>query len=278
MNKVHIVVDSTANVPAEALHAHANLHVVPIKVILGDQVIDEPELTAEEIFEFVEPNRAFPKTSQPAPGEFSCVLDKIIDSGNDALVITLSSAVSGTNQCARSIAKNYDKNRVIVIDSRSAGIGLWYFTRIALELADAGLDLTTIAERIMAAVEKHEIFILPSTLEYLHKGGRIGGASAFVGSLLKIKPLLTVEDGKIEVLDKVRTHSRALTRMIENLPRAADIEWIGLTHTETPENVASVIAEMQLATGVQGVETAVLGSALAVHFGPGMVAFFVQKK
>ncbi|MEI6284923.1 MAG: DegV family protein [Bacillota bacterium] len=278
MNKVHIVVDSTANVPREFLANNDNLHVVPIKVILGEHVIDEPEMTADEIFEYVDAKGPDPTTSQPAPGEFAVVLDKIIKNGDTAVVVTVSAGVSGTWQCAGSVSKQYAKDRVLVVDSRSAGVGLLNLVRQGLALAESGSSATEIARALTAAVERNGIYILPGTLEYLHRGGRIGGAAALFGSLLQIKPILTIEAGKVAVLDKVRTRGKALLRIVEELPPAEEIEWIGITHTEIPELLAEVVELVRDKTGVKNIEVAQLGASLAVHFGPGTVVVMVQRK
>ena len=278
MSKVHIVVDSTANVPRELLAVYPNLHVVPIKVILGEQVIDEPELTATEIFEYVDSKGLDPTTSQPAPGEFAAVFDKITATGDCAVVITVSAGVSGTWQCAGSVARQYPRGQIMVVDSRSAGVGLLNLVLQGLALADSGKSAKEIAELVQGKVERNYIYILPGTLEYLHKGGRIGGAAALFGSLLQIKPILTVVDGKVAILDKVRTRSKALQRLIEELPQREAIEWLGITHTETPQQLAEVVELLQNQTGVEQIEIAELGASLAVHFGPGCLVVMVQKK
>ncbi|MFA6076168.1 MAG: DegV family protein [Negativicutes bacterium] len=278
MNKVHIVVDSTANIPQDFLRENENLHVVPIKIIIGEQVIDEPELTADEIFEYVESKEMDATTSQPAPGEFAAVFDKITAAGDYAVVVTVSAGVSGTWQCAGSVARQYAKNQVLVVDSCSAGVGLLNLVRQGLALAQTGKSAKEIAELLETAVARNDIYILPGTLEYLHKGGRIGGAAALFGSLLQIKPILTVENGKIAVLDKVRTRSKALLRIMEELPPAEEIEWIGITHTERPQPLAEVIALVRENIGIENVEVAELGASLAVHFGPGCVVVMLQRK
>ena len=150
--------------------------------------------------------------------------------------------------------------------------------RQGLALAESGNSAPEIAQALSAAVERNSIYILPGTLEYLHRGGRIGGAAALFGSLLQIKPILTIEEGKVAVLDKVRTRGKALVRIVEQLPPANEIEWIGITHTEVPELLAEVVELVREKTGVVDIEVAQLGASLAVHFGPGTVVVMVQRK
>lgn len=278
MNKVHIVVDSTANVPAMALEAYSNLHVVQIKVILGELVADEAELAAGKIFKAVREKGIYAKTSQPAPGEFAALFEKIIVQGDSIVVVTVSAGVSGTWQCASSVASQFPKGRVQVVDSQSAGLGLWNLARQGLELAGQGKSADEISRALTAAVSRNDIYILPDTLEYLHKGGRIGGAAALFGSLLQIKPILTVVDGKVAVLDKVRTRCKALFRIIEQLPPAEVIEWLGVTHTEAPQRVEEIVKQIEHKTGIGKIEVAELGSSLAAHFGPGCIVVMLQRR
>lgn len=277
MSHIHIVIDSTCNVPAEMLATYPNLHVVNLKIMLGSDEWNEPEISCDELFKLVKEKGIFPRTSQPPLGEFSQVFAQAGDNA-PIIVITVSGGLSGTVNGARTVAKDYKGREIYVIDSSTASIGVIKMAEKALQLAAAGRPAASIAQYLQQMAEATRTLLIPDTLEYLHKGGRIGGAAAIFGSILQIKPLLNLQDGKVQVLDKVRTRSRALNRMMDELNNYKDIEYIGIGH-----GAASAVAEEIYNTLSKRypdvpVSISVIGSALGAHLGPGIVGMVFQTK
>lgn len=277
MQNIHIVVDSTANIPAEMLTAHNNLHIVPLKVILGAREWNEPELTTTQLFEKVGELRVHPQTSQPAPGDFAQVLAPAAE-GHPVIVICLSGGLSGTVDGARAAAKAYKDREIYVIDSCTGAIGVTKMAEKALAMAAAGEAAKTIAEHLQRMVAAtHTLFIVDS-LEHLHRGGRIGGAAALFGSILQIKPILTLQNGKVQILDKVRTKPRAIARMLDELARYELLDYIGVVDGGEPAVVEEMIDTIRQRYPDIPVAKSVLGSVLGAHLGPRIIGLIFQSK
>ena len=275
---VHIITDSTACVPAGALKEFAGrLHVVPLKIVLGDRSVDEPTMTAGDVFDYVKQTKTFPKTSQPAPGEFIEIFEKVIAAGDTAVCITLSGSVSGTFGNAARGAEMVGKGKIFVVDSRSSSIGEWNFARQALELSEQGVSAADIASRLTALSQRNHIYILVDTMEYLHKGGRIGAAASFFGSMLGIRPVLHADNGVVEVLDKARTQKRAMARIVEKLQTLGNLDWIGISHSCCPDSAKAM--QQLVAEKFPGVPIEINenGATIGVHFGPGTIAVFAER-
>lgn len=274
---VHIITDSTACVPAGALQEFAGrLHIVPLKIVMDKASVDETTMTPRMIFDYAAKNKDFPKTSQPAPGEFLEVFEKIIAAGDTGVCICLSSSVSGTFGNAARGAEMVGKDKIFAVDSRSSSVGQWNFVRHALELADQGVTASDIHKQLTALSKRNHIYILVDTMEYLHKGGRIGAAASFFGSILGIRPVITADNGVVEVLDKARTQKRAMARIVEQLQTLGRLDWVGISHNnclDYAENMEKLIREKFADVPIEIGEN---GATIAVHFGPGTLAVFAQ--
>lgn len=271
------MIDSTANVPVEMRTAHANLHVVPLKIILGEDEWNEPDLTTAELFRITKEKGVHPRTSQPAPGDFVQAFAPA-DEGQPVIMICLAGGLSGTVNGARAVAKDFKGREIYVIDSCTGAIGATKMAETALAMAAAGESAGVIAKHLerMATVTR-TLFIVDS-LDYLRKGGRIGGAAALVGSILQIKPILTLKEAKVQVFDKVRTKSRAISRMLEELSREDTLEYIGVVYGEEPAMVEEMLTTIHQRYPGVPVAKAALGSVLAAHLGPGVIGLIFQGK
>lgn len=277
MSNIHIVLDSTANASPEVLAAYPNLHIVPLKVILGDCVWNEPELSAEELFQLVREKGLHPRTSQPAPGDFAAAFAPAAD-GNDLIMIGVSGGLSGTVNGALAAARDFKGCEIHVIDSCTSAIGMVKMAEAALAMAAAGQSASTIARRLQAMADATHTLFMPDSLEYLHKGGRIGGAAVLFGSILQIKPILTLRAGKVQVLDKVRTRPRALARMLEELKQYGELEYIGVAHGEAPAIAREVYDKVKQQYPGVPVSLTSIGSCLGAHLGPGIIGLIFQHK
>ncbi|SMD10499.1 DegV family protein [Sporomusa malonica] len=277
MPTIHIVLDSTAHASPEMLVAHPNLHIVPLTVMLGDTVWKEPELSSAELFRLVKEKGIHPRTSQPAPGEFAKVFAPAAE-GNPIIMIGVSGGLSGTVNGARAAAREFKGREIYVVDSCTAAIGTVKLAEAALNMAAAGQAASVIAERLQQMADATQTLILPDSLEYLHKGGRIGGAAALFGSILQIKPILKLQDGKIQVFDKVRTKPRAVARMLEELDKHGELAYIGVAHGEAPVVAGEIYATVCQRYPNIPVSLTGIGSALSAHLGPGVIGLFFQTK
>ncbi|HWR41649.1 DegV family protein [Sporomusa sp.] len=277
MSNIHIVLDSTANAPQEMLSAHPNLHIVPLKVLLGDSVWNEPELSTAELFRLVKEKGIHPRTSQPAPGDFATAFALAAD-GNPVIMIGVSGGLSGTVNGARAAARDFKGREIYVIDSCTSAIGMVKMAEAALNMAAAGQPAGVIAERLQKMADTTHTLILPDSLEYLHKGGRIGGAAALFGSILQIKPILTLREGKVQVLDKVRTRPRAVARMIEELDKHGELNYIGVAHGEAPVVAGEIYDTVSQRYPNIPVSLTGIGSCLGAHLGPGVIGLIFQSK
>lgn len=278
MSQIHVVVDSCAQVSTEMLTQYPNLHSVSLKVRVGDQEWVEDEITSAELFKIAGDKKIHPQTSQPAPGDFIEVCKPLLAAGNEIIIITVSGGLSGTVDGAKNVAKMLDEQRIRVVDSGTAAIGMLQMAKAALIMADSGMKLQEIVWKLHAMIEATHTLILVDTLEYLYKGGRIGGAAALFGTILQIKPVIHLVDGKIAILDKVRTKQRALSRIFEEIANYKELEYIGVGNVNCPEEGQAIINKLQeLYPSVQ-VLPAAIGSVLGAHLGSGMIGIVLQEK
>jgi len=278
VSQIHIVVDSTAQISREMAEMYPNLHSVSLKVRLGDREWPEDELSAVELFKIAKDKKLHPQTSQPAPGDFVAICKPLIDAGKEIIIITVSGGLSGTAQGAKSVAKMLDEERIHVIDSGTTSVGIVQMAKTALTMAASGIAVRYIVEKVHAMVEATHTFILVDTLEYLYKGGRIGGAAALFGTILQIRPVLYLLDGKVAVMDKVRTKQRAVTRILEELKKYQDLEYISVCTIDNPRDDQGIIGRVREMYPENQVLPATLGSVLGAHLGPGAMGIVFQKK
>lgn len=215
MSKIAIVTDSTADLPKKIINEY-NISIVPLKVFLDDEVFkDGIDLTPQEFYQKLEKTDKLPTTSQPSPGEFVEVYNKLGQNHDSIISIHLSSHFSGTYQSAllaKGMLPNLDIN---VVDSKSATMGIGLIVLEAAKMAKNGENKEAIIKKVAYLVENMKVYFAVDTLDYLEKGGRIGKASAFLGAMLNIKPILTVTDGVVHAEEKVRGKSKALEKLIE---------------------------------------------------------------
>ncbi|HOU40041.1 MAG TPA: DegV family protein [Promineifilum sp.] len=213
--KVAIITDSVANLTPETLAEH-DIYVIPqILNWEGNSLLDQIDITTTEFYERLPKSKDLPKTSQPSPGQFTEHFMKVAAGADSIVAVFVSSALSGTIQSAHLGAQAMGDYPIEIVDSRSASLGLGLLAVAAARHAAAGHDTHAVAEYVRGLVPRMRVLFVVDTLEYLHKGGRIGGAKRLVGSVLSIKPVLHIENGQIEPLASVRTKSKAVAHMLE---------------------------------------------------------------
>ena len=273
--KVNIIVDSTADITEDVKE---RLTVVPLTLRFGDEeYIEGVTIQKKEFYQKLIESDVLPKTSQASPADFEDVFEKIVAAGESAVVITLSSKLSGTWQSAMIAAREYEDS-VYVVDSRSVAIGAAILAKLALRLLDEGMGAREIAERLEKEREKICLIAMLDTLEYLKKGGRISAAAAFAGGVLSIKPVVCIRDGEIVILGKARGSKQGNNLLVSEIRKTGGIDFtkpILLGYTGLDDTLLQKYIEDSKALweeGISSLETTMIGSVIGTHAGPGAVA------
>ncbi len=274
---IKIITDSTSALSTDFL-AERSIEMVHLKVNFGeDESYDElTGITNAEFYHRLLTENVFPSTSQPPAGEFKAAYERVAEPGDEILVITLSSKLSGTYNSAVTAAKMVPEIPVTVFDTLSLALGAGLMVATASDMAQAGASMAEIVARLEQMRRDVRIYFIVDTLEYLHKGGRIGGAAAFFGGILNIKPILTFIDGKIEAIDKVRSRRKALARIFdllaEAIPDKNQSVQIGVMHAAAESELPAMKEKLlSLFPNHTRVITGEISPVLGAHAGPGLL-------
>ena len=277
---VAIVTDSASDLtPQQA--AEAGILVVPLSVSFGAETFKPSvDLSTDEFWvRMTAPDAPFPTTAAASPGDYAAVFQTAFDGGADAIVcVTVSGDLSGTLKSALIAADQFAGREIRVIDSRSASMGLGMLAQMASEMAAAGEPAEAIERAVDDAKARMIIYIALDTLEYLKRGGRISGARAAVGTMLSIKPIISVENGVVENADRVRTRAKARERCLELLT-AKPIERATVLHT-TNADIEEFHAKFLERADVDpaNVQLGLVGPSVGPHLGPGCVGATVIQR
>jgi DegV family protein with EDD domain len=282
MSSIAVVTDSTAYLPAD-IAAAGDLTVVPITVVIGGREgLEGVDITPADVAAALMARRVTVTTSRPAPADFEAAYRRLLDGGASGIVsVHLSSKLSGTYDAAVLGAAAFG-DMIEVVDGRSAGMGLGFAALSGAAAAHAGLDLSGVRDAAIAAVDRTTVLFYVDNLEFLRRGGRIGAASALLGTALSVKPILHFLDGGIVVRDKVRTASRALAKMVDLAVAAAGAEPVDIAvhHLGTPakaEQISMALTE-RLGDGIKSLYVSEIGAAVAAHVGPGLLSIVVHRR
>jgi len=279
MPPVHLVCDSTADLDPAFRAAHT-VRVVPLKVIFGDQTLaDGVDISAEEFYARLAAPGPFPRTSQPTPAEFEEVFRELGADGGSIVCTTISADLSGTYASATQARAALPDVDIRVIDTRSVAVGHYAAVREAVRVIESGGDADKVESAVAAVRSTDRVLFTVETLEFLRRGGRIGGARALLGSMLDIKPILEIRDGVIEAVGRVRTYPRAIDRVVEECKQAADA-WGGaelvIAHADRPQIAAELVERMRpLVSGEPSLT--VVGPVVGCHSGPGAIGVGFHK-
>ncbi|WP_219837719.1 DegV family protein [Paenibacillus sp. R14(2021)] len=283
MSAVKIVTDSTADVPKRVKEQYG-IEVVPLKVIFGDEdFLDGVTITNSQFYDRLTSSAALPTTSQPSPIEFTEMYERMNKQYADSPIISvhLSSALSGTYQSALLGSTLMEESGdITVIDSKSASYGIGMLAVKAAEMAAVGASKADIIAKLEFMIEDSRVYFLVDTLEYLQKGGRIGKAAALLGSILNIKPILTIDkDGEVSAIDKVRGTKKAMQRMIDLLKQDFGSDPVDMTIGWTQKKELAlelgVLAQGQL--NIRSIGQTEIGAVIGTHAGPGAAALFITR-
>lgn len=274
---IRIVTDSAANLPP-AVAREYGVHVVPLNVIIGEKTFREGvDLGAEEFYRLLPEASPPPTTSQPSPVDFEQVYREILDAGDEILTVTLSSALSGTyNSAVQGANLIGEEAPISIVDTKSVSAGEALMVIAAAQAARAGRPRAEIVRMIEQMAEEMLLIFTLETLEYLKRGGRIGGARAFLGSILRVKPVILIKDGRVEAGDRVRNRRRAIERLVE-MERdrfGQQPVWAAIAHAVADDK--DVLAkEIEQALNVQYLLECEVGPVVGAHAGPGTVGVAV---
>jgi DegV family protein with EDD domain len=272
---IHILTDSTADMPP-SLRGHPRIEIIPLKVITPQRTyLDRVDLDTKQFLNLLKTSTTLPTTSQPSAGEFQAKYQSMLYNGADGILsIHISSKLSGTISSTHSAMEEMPGAPITVFDSLSTTIGLGMMVQQSLKALDAGQSVAEVVKMLEAMREQMTIGFVVDTLEYLHKGGRIGKAAALMGTLLNVKPVLTLTEGAIEPLDKARSKRKGLERAMnyieEKIGTSCAIA-LGIAQLEALEDAESVHKVMHERFNCADSYIAELSPVLGTHTGPGVV-------
>jgi DegV family protein with EDD domain len=282
---IKIITDSTSYIPKELIEKY-DITVVSLDVVINNVGNKEVGIENDEFYKTLEKLDSIPTSSQPSINDLFNSFDKVIRKGNDVLGIFISSEMSGTYSTCNQLIKTmiidkYPNARMEVIDSESNCMQMGYAVLEAAKLVEEGKSMEEVIAGVESIKSKSRFLFVPDTLEYLKKGGRIGGAAALFGTLLQIRPILTVENGKTSIFDKVRTKQKAIFKIIEKLQEDIKNKGLGqliVHHINCEEEGRALANKIKEILGIN-VEIQCIGPVIGCHVGPKTVgiAYYTEK-
>lgn len=280
MGHIAFVTDSTAGLPADQ-EVKYGVTVVPLQVVFGTESFrDGIDLTQGQFFERLKQAKTLPTTTQPTAGDFETTYRKLLNNPDVSSIISvhLSSKLSGTYSTASMVADRVStemRKPITVIDSLSAYLGEGLMVIDGARAAEAGKSHEEIVAMINGMVGDMQLLLLVDTLEYLQRGGRIGGAQAFIGGLLNIKPILRLKDGALDPLERVRTRRKAMERLVELGMEATQGKpcQVCVGHAQAPEDAQTLTRMIREKMNVTEEFTSELSPTISSHTGPGVLGF-----
>jgi DegV family protein with EDD domain len=270
---VKIVTDSTSDITSD-LAQEKGITVVPLTVTFGhESFLDRVEISTDEFYRRLTSEDIFPTTTQPSPGAFADVYNKLAEETNEILVVVISSKLSGTYQSATN-AKNMVSNkcRIEVIDSLKVAMGLGLIVITAAQAAQSGASLDEVMAIVNASIPRSHLVLYFETLQYLAKGGRIGKAKGLLGAMLSIKQILTLKDGEIAPLTQRRSKSAGMEYMHSFVARFPHIEKLAIEYCTTPEDVDKLTELLSPLFPKEQIYRSTVSPVLGAYAGPGALA------
>ena len=278
MTKIAIVTDSSSNLPKAFIESN-HVRVIPLKIHWDDNAFEDGvDITPVEFYKRLEKSSTIPTTSQPSAGDFLRIFKELAPHYDGIVVPLISSGISGTVVSAKTAASMFSEIPVLIIDSRSTTAGLALIVTAIAQAVSDGKSLDEIKNLAEDIINRLDMFFVVDTLKYLHKGGRIGGASRYFGTALSINPILFFNDqGKIDAFEKVRTKRKATVRLIQLAVEKADGKPVkaGVLHANAPVEVKNLQEKLLQQLNCTQVEIYDLSPAIGVHVGPGTIGLAI---
>jgi len=278
---VKIIVDSTADLTPEVAR---QVKTVPLTIHFREkQYVSGVDIDSKKFYEMLVESDVLPTTSQPTPYAFSQVFQEVVDAGDTAVCLTVSSKLSGTYQSA-SIAAEEFPGKIFVVDTLTVAIGGGILAEYALQLANSGMEAEELVRELLAQRQKVRVLALVDTLEYLKKGGRISSTVAFAGGLLNIKPVISVTDGEVKMMGKARGSKQGNNLLVQEIQKSGGVDfakplmlgYTGLSDALLQKYIADSAALWE--GQVETLPVSIVSSVVGTHVGPGAVAvaFFAR--
>ena len=276
---IKIITDSTADLPA-ILTKELDVTVVPVYLRFGNEVYrDRVDISEDDFYRRLLHDPTHPNTTQPTPQDFASVYDKLSQDADGIISIHISSKLSGTYNSAVQ-GKKMVRNQcpIEIVDSQTLTIALGLIVIQASKMTKSSMSLQQIVDEVGKIIPNVHLLILFDTLKYLAKGGRIGKAKALLGSVLNVKPLLTVRDGELVPSSQVRSRSKGMDRLLDFVKNATEIQDLAVLHSTTPDEAQTLVERTSHIFPKERTILARLGPGLGVHGGPGILAIALRDK
>ncbi|MDO5780347.1 MAG: DegV family protein [Clostridium sp.] len=274
---IKIISDSTCYLPKEYISKY-EISIASLNVLLNGNSYREVDLSNDWFYNEMSKSSAIPTSSQPSVEELYNIAESLVKDGHDIVGIFLSSDMSGTfstsNLVKNMILENYPNAKIVMLDSRSNCMQAGFAVLEAAKAANENKSLDEVASIAKNVIENSKFIFVPETLEYLKKGGRIGGAAALFGSLLQIKPILTVEDGKTTVFTKVRTKKKAIDKIVNTVLEQnskTPIKDIIIHHINCESEGQELADRLKSSLGLDSIKIQSIGPIIGLHVGPGSI-------
>ena len=274
---VRVVTDSTADLAPQLVQMH-NIGVVPLTVVFGDEVYKEGlEMTPDVFYERLPGAKPMPTTSAPSVGDFLEVYKEALKTTDEIVSVHLSSKLSATYSAAcQAAAQLADEGaRIDVIDTQTVSLGIGFMTVAAAKAAAQGASVEEIRRLVESMIPRMHVFVVLDTLEYVRRGGRIGRARAFLGAVMRVKPILSFRGGEVHPEERVRTKSLALERMFQIATSYARATDVGIGYSTNAQEAEELRRRLEAALPGAKIHVARLGPVLGVHGGPGTLGIGV---
>jgi DegV family protein with EDD domain len=275
MSKVAVVTDSSHNLPSEILKGYP-VFVVPLHLTWGDDLfLDGIDIQTGEFYERLKNSKIMPTTSQPSPNTFKNIYRQLLDQGYEILSVHLAAKLSGTIESALQAKAALPDAPIEIVDSETTSVAMGFQALAAARMAAQGATLADCKIVAEQARDQSGVYFTLNTLEYLRAGGRIGGGAAFLGTLLNLKPILEIRDGRVEAVERVRTMNKAINRLLELFEQRIGKRYpirICALHSCNQENANILLERARHRFGVSEVSeafTSEISPVIGTHAGPG---------
>jgi len=273
---IKIITDTTSGLPLDVARAH-DIPVLPQIIIFGEETYrDDTEMDTRMFLQKLRASPTLPKTAAPPPALYNPIFEQLLAEGYRTIIcLHPSSELSGTVRSALTAAQDFPGADIRVVDTRTIAAPLATVVLLAARWAREGVDADTIIARVQDTLARQRVYFVVDTLEYLHRGGRIGGAQALLGGLLQVKPILTLRDGRVEPFEQQRTQKRALVRLRElvlgECPHTPE-SYLAVMHADAEATARELAADFSAQLGIPDIPIYELPPAIVTHAGPGVLA------
>ena len=273
---VKIITDSLSDITNDMAEG-LGVTVVPVYVRFGEEVYrDRVEMTTDEFYYRLTHGNVWPTTTQPTPNDFTTVYNRLAEETDEILVVTLSSKLSGTYESAVHAKRLMEKEcRIEVMDSMTVVMGLGVIVIAAAKSAQAGASLDEVADVVRRAMPRSHAIMSFDTLKYLAKGGRIGKAQGLLGSLLSVKPILTMRDGEVAPLTRVRSRAAGMDYLYDFVAGFSNIEELAVEHATTPDDAEKLVERLSSLFPKERIYQSTVSPVIGTYVGPHVLSVSV---